>query len=365
MNRDDSFDQVLEGWLRREAPLQAPDRVLDAALQRVSAASQRRGWAQRLLGGKPLASVARLALVAAAVAVAAFVGLRLGTTDDVGPSPSPAPSATPTPGPTAALPSTEPSAVAFLVRLWDGGESGWVHLVTVLDDGRLITSDPFDRAPMERRLTEAGIQLIRDEMDATGLTDTSAMYMPVANPGVDPPGFGGAGPRLEIAQPGGDTVAINWYLFGDTEEDWYQPQPEAEVLQALLARLSTLEEWLPAEAWADANAVPYLPESYRMTISFSPWGGSLADLPPDMGTVSWPLGDAIGAFGEVTNPPPDEVRCGVVDAEDGGAVIAALEAAGAATSDLDYQSFGLGDRSQRRVITITLVPILPFDESSC
>jgi hypothetical protein len=193
MNRDDSFDQVLEGWLRREAPPQAPDRVLDAALQRVSAASQRRGWAQRLLGGKPMASVARLALVAAAVAVAAFVGLRLGTTDDVGPSPSPAPSATPTPGPTAALPSTEPSAVAFLVRLWDGGESGWVHLVTVLDDGRLITSDPFDRAPMERRLTEAGIQLIRDEMDATGLTDTSAMYMPVANPGVDPPRLRGCG----------------------------------------------------------------------------------------------------------------------------------------------------------------------------
>lgn len=224
MNHDDSFDQVLQGWLRREAPPQAPDRVLDAALERVSAASQRRGWAQRLLGGKPMTTVARLAMVAAAVAIAAFVGLRLGTTDDVGPSPSPAPSATSTPGPTAALPSTEPSAAAFLVRLWDGGESGWVHRVTLLDDGRLITSDPSGAsAPTERRLTDAGIQLIRDEMAATGLTDTSAMYMPVANPGIEPPGFGGTGPRLEIAQPGGDTVVINWYLFGDTAEDYYQP----------------------------------------------------------------------------------------------------------------------------------------------
>lgn len=132
-----------------------------------------------------------------------------------------------------------------------------------------------------------------------------------------------------------------------------------------MVRLSTPEEWLPAAAWADAAGIPYEPEAYRMTISFSPWAGSLEDLPPDMGTVSWPLGDAIGAFGDVTDPPPDEIRCGVVDAEDGGAVIAALEAAGATTSDLDYQSFGLGDRSQRRVITITLAPFLPFDEATC
>ncbi len=54
MNRNDDFDQTLAAWLLREAPPQAADRVLDAALERVASQSQQRGWLRRLIGGKQL-----------------------------------------------------------------------------------------------------------------------------------------------------------------------------------------------------------------------------------------------------------------------------------------------------------------------
>lgn len=368
MSGNESFDRTLETWLRRQAPREAPDRVLDAALERVQVEPQRRGWLERVFGGTTMTNMIRTAAAAVVIAIAGVVGLQLvNPPDDIGPSPIPSPSAAPSestaPSPTA---SGEPSAAALVVQLLGGGEAGPVHLVTVLDDGRLITSDPNGvAAPMERRLTPAGIQLVRDEMAATGLTDTSANYGPVANPGVEPPGFGGAGPRLEVGQPGGDPVVINWYLFADTEQDFFQPQPEAETLEALLVRLTTMEAWLPTAAWTDANAVPHVPDGYRMTISSSPWGLSVDDLPADVATVAWPLDVDMANFGELLNPAPDEIRCGLVDGQEGTAVIESLQAAGATPQVGTYLSFGLGARGPNRHVTITLAPILPFDESSC
>jgi hypothetical protein len=373
MTGNESFDHTLETWLRRQAPQQAPDRVLDAALERVELEPQRRGWLQRVFGGTAMTNITRIAAVTTAVVVAAVIGLQLiNLTTDVGPSPVPSPSAEPSesaaPSSSAASaePSTEPSAAALVARLLGGGESGGFHLVTVLDDGRVITSDPSGvNAPMERRLTAAGIQLVRDEMAATGLTDTSADYSPVENPGVEAPGFGGGGPRLEVVQPGGSTVVITWYLFADTEEDYFQPQPEAEALEELMIRLSTLQEWLPAAAWADANATPYVPDGYRMTISSSPWGGSAGELPADVSTVTWPPGADMASLDEVLDSERDEIRCGPLDAAEGTALIAALQAAGARPQDETYLSFELGEPETSRLITITLAPILPFDDSVC
>ena len=72
-----------------------------------------------------------------------------------------------------------------MLQLHGPGEAGPVHLITILDNGVVISSEP---ALMERQLTAAGIQLVRDEMAASGLTDASAAYNPVPNPGVEPPG---------------------------------------------------------------------------------------------------------------------------------------------------------------------------------
>ncbi|MGH2456542.1 MAG: hypothetical protein ACRDHD_09845 [Candidatus Limnocylindria bacterium] len=367
MTRKDDFDQTLKAWLRREAPPQAPDRVLESALDRVAAESQRRGWLQRLTGGTPMAIMLRTAAVSAVVAIAALIGLQVSNLDpNIGGSPSPTPSgsADPSASPVASVPPGSPELV---LRLLNGGEGGRTHLVTVLDDGRVISSgNPGTADPIvERRLTAAGVQLVRDELDATGLTDASADYSPVANPGVEPPAYGGAGPSLEVGQPGAETVVITWFLFGDTEEDFFQPQPEAEALDALAARLTTLDDWLPASAWADATPAPYEPAAYRVLIQRQDWGGSLDDLPVEASTVEWSVDPGLDSFGEVISPLPFEQRCGVASAEDGTALLDALDAAGATVNDQAYLSSLLGERASSRVVTVYLQPILPLEAESC
>lgn len=375
MTRNDDFERTLESWLRRQAPPQAPDRVLEAALRRADSESQRRGWLHRLAGGTPMTVMLRVAAVAAVVAIAAFIGLQFSSLpDNIGASPTPIPSLAPEPSASVAPesagpssePSAEPSAAALVLELSGAGEAGPVHLITVLDDGRVISSDPFGVSPAtERRLTAEGIQLVRDEMAATGLTDFSASYSPVANPGKEF-GFGGAGPVLHIGQPGGDPIVVTWYLFADTEEDLAAPQPEAEALEALAARLTTLEEWLPANAWADATADPFESERYLLSIDQQP------RVPGDTGyveatSVSWPLDEGIDVFGELSDPPIDDVRYGCLDAADGRAVIEVLEGAvvgGVGDQGRLVRSFILGGGPDL-MYSITISPILYGVPPSC
>lgn len=528
MTRNDEFDQTLAAWLRHEAP-EAPDRVLDAALERVAAQSQQRGWLQGLVGGDRLTTLTRVLAVAAVVAFAAFIGYQFSNpAPDVGASPSPSASAEPTasadcvnppmdittlielqstgpldpagdpvacygnatltfdatwygggvadcpsapepawlacssfslqpfgdtrkvgapqlfvavdpavrvslsepfaqvrvtghfddpaaqtcrdtqpmPGESPGLrpvavaiggcrstfvvtevtevnnpstsfsPPTGPPA-ALVFRLEVSSElGGLVHLVTVLEDGRIITTSGRNPA-VERRVTVAGVQLLRDELDATGLTFlASADYWPVLRPGVEPPIYGYDAPALEVGLPGGGTAMIRWVLAPSTFRDSFQPQPEAEALQAMLARLSSLDDWLPADAWADATARPYAPQQYRILISSTPWGGSL--FPVESSTVSWPLIEGVDAFGAavqsvVQEPPHDDgtapFRCRVVSAEEGAPLIAALESAGATFEGpspvFPGGSFDLGYRATSHVVSIGIEPILPHADASC
>ena len=357
MNRNDDFDKTLESWLHRQAPPQAPDRVLDAALERVAVQSQKRTWLQRLIGETPMAIMTRAAAITAVAAIAAFIGFQFGNlTDDnnVGDSPSPSAAvSSPSATPSSAEPSVAPTDAALVLQLLGPGEAGPVHLITILDNGLVISSEPSSETPpVERRLTAAGIQLVRDEMAATGLTGVSASYNPVVNPGVEHPGYGGSGSVLEVGVPGGENVLITWYLFNDPpEQDYFQPQPEAEALDELAARLSTLEEWLPAGAWADATAAPYQPASYLMTIDDQPRGPG-GDEWVEVARVSWPLDEGIDNFGELSDPPIDDVRSGCVSATDGRAVMQALDAAGASLFDEAnlMRTFILGNGANRLVV---------------
>jgi hypothetical protein len=104
MNRDDEFTHALEAWLQRKAPPQAPDRVLEAALERVNDESQRQSWQQRLFGTTAMGSLLRVAAVTAVVALAVLAGQQLSNlVPDVGES-------SPSPSISAPSPSTSPSA---------------------------------------------------------------------------------------------------------------------------------------------------------------------------------------------------------------------------------------------------------------
>lgn len=104
MNRDDEFTHALEAWLRRKAPPQAPDRVLETALERVNSESQRQTMPQRLFGTTAMGSLLRVAAVTAVVALAVLAGQQLSNlVPDVGES-------SPSPSISAPSPSMSPSA---------------------------------------------------------------------------------------------------------------------------------------------------------------------------------------------------------------------------------------------------------------
>ena len=133
MNRNDDFSHTLEAWLRREAPAQAPDRVLEAALERVSVQSQRRSWPQRLIGENQMTILTRAAAMTAVVALAALIGFQfsnlVGNLDGTpSPSPSvvatPSPSATPSPTPTATPPEGCVNPPADITTLIDMQSTG-------------------------------------------------------------------------------------------------------------------------------------------------------------------------------------------------------------------------------------------------
>lgn len=375
MNRNDDFDQTLEAWLRYEAPAQAPDQVLNAALERVAAQSQQRSWLNRLIGETQLKTLTRVMAVAAVVAVAAFIGYQFSNLPpDVGGSPSPsAEPASQTPSSTASNPpgpSGDPAVGTLVLRLDSSMDfSGLDHVVTVVEDGRIITTEDKDAANpfVERRLTAAGIQLLRDELDSTGLTDTSANYLPIPKPGVEPPGRGSVVHTLKVGLPAGGTAVISWVALFADDDLYYEPSPERETLDALAVRLQTLDEWLPANAWADATAAPYVPARYHMLIEKLEWGGTLDELPVESTAVTWPLEASIDEFGEPTESPAlgsDIARCGMISAGEATAVIDELEAAGATPGERVWTVYELGERANNRLVRITISPAMP-DETSC
>jgi hypothetical protein len=214
-----------------------------------------------------------LAALAGLIVVAVLIGPRLGGTSGLhSPLPSastpatahgslsPSASALAAPGCAQSLlprqssspaPSEDPGTASLVLRLWKEGPRRF-HALTVLEDGRIITTsyppgaeDPQQGTSVERRLTAAGTQLLRDDLDATGLTFlTSSDWLPVDQP------WDGLPSSLEVGLPDGETSVVSWLLMCSN--------PETEALDALADRLLTLDEWLPSDAWADANGKPYV-----------------------------------------------------------------------------------------------------------
>lgn len=329
-------------------------------------------------GGRWLALA--LAVIAGVVVGAVLIGPRLGGTSgspsalpsasaasDGSSTPLPSEISSPTPLPSQIslpIPSWDPGVGTLVLRLWLESTDPF-HVLTLLEDGHVIyvsfAPGPNQGSTVDRRLTPAGVQLVRDELDATGLTFSNSVDYYPDGP-VDGYPF-----TLEVALAGGGAAVINWRSGAIG--------PEVDLLDALQARLSTLEEWLPASAWADANARPYAAAQYRIHIFAALWSGGVNDLPVESSTVSWPMINGIDAFGDVMDIATQEgdangsgpQHCRVVGVEEATAVIEALEAAGA-TREVPNAIpgyFSLGARAAGRVVYISFEPVLPLADTSC
>ena len=333
MNTHDELDELITQRLRAAAPNDAPDRLLDGAMSRISETPQRgRGWfgapAGRLLAA---AAVLVLAVVAGAQ-VSGLIGRPVG--DDVSPSPSAAASETATP-PSSASSSGAPSASAPAPRETDpalAGDETLLSLITtcdivppivgptttVLADGRVIwpratSADPNPaRVLSVRRLGEQGLATVRGEIIGSGLFGADAVHRPEPLPGSDPPDHGAC--QYDFDWRGGEEpvhVSSTMWFGDDEESTYYVPAPAREALDALAQRLTDPEAWLEASDWADAEAVAFQPESYLVLAIVHEGGTELAtEGAPDIDAVAWPFPEPPDAFGEAVSSG----RCDVAGA---------------------------------------------------
>jgi hypothetical protein len=304
------------------------------------------------------------------------------------PSASPVPSPTPSPPQAALYPACTgmDEAAPLALRIESFSHTGRDWLISVYDDGRVLTpgltygdwvADANDGAWMlARRLAQGGIAQLLENVRATGLFSESASYGAVSLPNVEPPGRGNNGYRITIGS-GADAVVVSWVSMYPDDAEYYEPSAEREVLDALGARMIAFDTWLADAAWAERDPCTVQALRFRVFIDAQPYGGYLAELPPDMTDVPWPLsGEILGWGTDVGYQAPDEPyhieRCGIVQRADASRLADELRDAGAldpfsfpATLDGGpYIELDLGDRDANRIIQIFVQPVLP-DDTQC
>ena len=299
------------------------------------------------------------------------------------PSISPIPSPTPLPPPVALYAACDDfdEAAPLTLRVQKAGHTGPEWLISVYEDGHVLTpdltwvevtdgSEVSDGAWMlARRLTPAGIAQLRETVTATGLFGTSGSYGPVALPNVEPPGRGADGYAISLGS-GTDAVTVHWVSMFPDDALYYEPSPEREELDVLGARMIDFDAWLAEAGWAERDPCTVQALRFRVFIFADAYGGALADLPPDVADVPWPLGGEILSWGADVGPPDEPrlaVRCGIAARADASRLVEELREAGAFepfSSTLDEGGIGLqlGDRAANRILDIVLQPLLPDDD---
>ena len=145
---------------------------------------------------------------------------------------------------------------------------------------------------------------------------------------------------------------------------------QREELDVLGARMIVFDTWLPADAWAEPDPCTVQALRFRVFIFADSYGGALADLPPDVADVPWPLGGEILSWGADVGPPDEPrlaVRCGIAARADASRLVDELREAGvfdpfSTTLDAGGVGLQLGDRAANRILDIVVQPLLPDDD---
>ncbi|MDQ2940803.1 MAG: hypothetical protein M3R05_01285 [Chloroflexota bacterium] len=226
----------------------------------------------------------------------------------------------------------------------------------VLVPGAQIEIFPGPALPsiQERRLTEAGIQAILRAVAQTGLfkadLDLRGANAMVAD----------ASDTVFTLHADAREVTVSVYALGML--DVTNPPPGLSrnellahrALTTLDQQLQSLEQWLPADAWADTGWKPYQPEALRLHVRNADAeppdaGGGL----PPQAPRAWPIAGDPVSFGKPMSS--GNLRCGVVAGAVGATWLAELRQ----SNQLTRWTAG-GHR-----YSIIPRPLLPHEERSC
>lgn len=231
-------------------------------------------------------------------------------------------------GPGASVgPIDHPSGDNLVLRIeYRGGFVGPAFIFTsfpsftLTGDGRVIVPGaqvaifpgPALPATNVRRLTEAGIQAVLNEVARTALFGASVEFRGAQNCVMD------ASDTVFTLHAHGREVTVTVYGLGTLDPANACPgfsSAEAaahRVLQHLGDRLTNLEAWLPAGAWAETMWRPYQPTALRLLVR-----NSDADPPDGIGIgyalLDWPDSADPAAFGDFSSFAGQ--RCGVVSGQ--------------------------------------------------
>ncbi|HEY6958954.1 MAG TPA: hypothetical protein VI814_09035, partial [Candidatus Limnocylindria bacterium] len=290
------------------------------------------------------------------------------------PSASASVTASRTPGPvTTRTPAPVPSfAQNDLVARVDlhGDTAGRFTTMMLSADGTYVTTSADWAADRYvRRLAAEGIALVRDRIMATRLFAADASYGLRLKPGADPPGHGASGVQVSFWD-GTRVVHVGATLLIAGDERYYDLPPEAATLIALAQALRAPETWLPATAWRDAAARPYVAAYYRVVIGGTP---AAAQEPPfDLAFVAWPFATRLASFGDVVVPAGEvlvggpqlwvvegPVRCAVLSRDDALHIRDALFAARAPIWTYEGDAFAVQGILEGRNTAFIAQPMLP------
>lgn len=258
----------------------------------------------------------------------------------------------------------------ILVVSYEGGMLP-VHLqamnlpsFVLLGDGRVIMQGaqtlefpgPALPALIERTLTEEGIQTVLDAIEQTNLFTADLDLRGAQNQVAD------ASDTVFTLNTGEDEVVVRVYGLGMLDPSFEAPpgvtSAELEAhhaLNELNNALTTLETWLPADAWEAEGWQAYEPQALRLyvrDVTGEPIEGG--DLPGQV--REWPTDDDPVAFGEEQEGFADGTRCGVVEGDAAASWFAELSAA-------NQNTVWTSDGENR--IRVQARPLLPHEEVGC
>ena len=168
----------------------------------------------------------------------------------------------------------------FTLSMYADGRLVWQRI----GDYSLAPTDKHRNSTglLERRLTPEGVELVRAEVDSTGLVDDDLHL--TGGQGLH---FGG---HIDF-RTADRVVHVTWGDFPHVRPDVVRETPtpdQANALRRLDARLADLESWLPASAWKDPQTRAFVPSGYSVCYEGGKGvglSGVLAMLPPAAGDL--------------------------------------------------------------------------------